>query len=483
MRLFHNAWIAGSPPARGGILVDGGRIAAIVSPAQERELLAGSDTEAVDAGGHYVVPGFFDAHIHLRALAARRLRCDLSRADSAADAAARLAAFAADHPAADAVVGVDWDESAWNDPAPPTRGMLDGVDATRPVFARRVCGHVGVANNILLRALQGGESARFTDVAAGVLTEDAVWEANRLTAPPRDAVVDAFPAAVRDLHALGITGVCDIVMPGTVEDVRDGLAASAPLRAEALVVGSAADLERARAQCGRGSPLTPTGVKHFADGSIGARTAALREPYADAPTLGELLLDIDALAAAMRDAAGAGAVCAVHAIGDRAVHAVLSAFEGLAQRPRLRIEHAEVLDDGLIARIAAAEIPLVVQPNFIRNWGGVDGLYRRRLGERRWRMTNPLRSLAAAGVDVRFSSDGMPPGPLYGLDGAIHHPLSNQALPPAQALSRYLSAPLETGVNADLTLLSSDPLAADPGALAVAGTVVAGECVFRAGNT
>jgi hypothetical protein len=206
-----------------------------------------------------------------------------------------------------------------------------------------------------------------------------------------------------------------------------------------------------------------------------------------------LLLDEGALGAIYRECAQRGLVCAVHAIGDRAVAAAVAARRGVGGDGwRLRIEHAEVLDDVLIDEIAAAGIFLSVQPNFIRNWGGEDGLYAQRLGRDRWSMTNPLRSLASAGVAYAFGSDGMPPGPLFGIGGAVRHPVPGQSIAPAAALERYTGCggaipghECEGGAigrdrRADFAVLSANPLLADPDRTAVRWTVVGGEVVFRA---
>src|SRR5262245_26911757 len=138
------------------------------------------------ATGRFVCPGFVDAHFHLIALANKSLRIDLSGAASAADVLARFARSRE----SDATAGVDFDESDWANPALPTRHDLNAVSATQPVYARRVCCHVGVANDVLLDLLKPRGLERFIDRESGRITEDAVFEANRLTRPP-DAAVSA----------------------------------------------------------------------------------------------------------------------------------------------------------------------------------------------------------------------------------------------------------------------------------------------------
>jgi predicted amidohydrolase YtcJ len=115
------------------------------------------------------------------------------------------------------------------------------------------------------------------------------------------------------------------------------------------------------------------GVKAFADGSLGSRTALMHAAYADAPgQRGRRMMDLGALRAAAARADAAGLQVAVHAIGDRAVDDVLEVFEAVeaanalprrAPAPRggpppplrtLRLEHAQHLSgERAAARLGA----------------------------------------------------------------------------------------------------------------------------------
>jgi hypothetical protein len=106
-------------------------------------------------------------------------------------------------------------------------------------------------------------------------------------------------------------------------------------------------------------------------------------------------------------------------------------------------------------------------------------------------MTNPLRTLESAGVAFAFGSDGMPPGPLFGIGGAVRHPVPSQSLAPTSALARYTGAGgeipghecdggvIERDRRADFAVLSANPLLADPDGVNVRATVVGGEPVFE----
>jgi predicted amidohydrolase YtcJ len=350
------------------------------------------DVRVFDATHKFVCPAFVDAHFHLIALANKSCRVDLSGATSARDVVLRLTAGTA------AYVGVDFDESAWEDGTLPTRSDLNAVSATQPVYARRVCCHVGVVNDALINILAARVSARFVDRESGRITEDAVFEANRLTRPEHSAVATAMDGAIAHLHSLGITAIHDIVDPDTIDVYTAGLRASRrPLRIDAYVHCRASEFEPARARFDAiGGDTRAVGIKIFSDGSLGARTAALHEPYADADTTGELLVERASLREELTACVRQGIACAVHAIGDRALATVLDAMgDAAAPGARFRIEHAEVVGDGELERIQRLGVPLMMQPNFVRNWGGEGGMYERPLGSRALAPQQSVRDPAA----------------------------------------------------------------------------------------
>ncbi len=471
---------------RSSLLVAGGQIVEVIPHGPDRELLQSGRVEGIDVCGQYIIPGFVDAHVHLRALALKDVRCDLGGARSLRELIDTLARFAVDGCGDGAVVGVEWDESGWEDASFPTRVQLDAVSTTRPVYARRICGHVGVVNTAFLRTLEA--PARFVDPDTGLLTEAAVEVANHLSAPPPQTVSDSMEGAIRTLHALGITAIHDIVTPGGIDAYLSGVRRSrVPLRIDALLAGSIDELMSLRERAADIHPdwFRAVGLKLFSDGSIGGRTAAMHEPYADADTRGELLLDAAEMRSTFRRCAGQGLVCATHAIGDRAVAEVLAALDGVDTSGRLfRIEHAEILGEPELEGIVKSGVVLAMQPNFVRSWGGEGGMYHRRLGSDRWSRANPFRTLESRGVDFVFSSDGMPPGPLFGLRGATHHPVPGESIGAMSALDRYTghtraAVKLAPGRPADFVALTGNPLVADTDSVDVDATWVGGVEVFH----
>lgn len=485
------------------VWIQGGRIVDITSVEAAPKESARDDVRVISSPRGFVMPAFVDAHFHLLSLAHKSLRCDLSTTQSAAEVGERLAQYARDHGGEDALVGVDFDESDWRDRSLPTRALLDSIASDRPLYARRVCCHVGVANTALLERLES--PARFIDKESGRIVEDAVFEANRLTRPPAPAQIDAIDGALAHLHALGITAIHDIVDPGTLDVYVAGLRASRrPLRIDVFFHVPAREFATARGQLEplRERGVRALGIKIFSDGSLGGRTAALHDRYSDGDGDGELLVQPAMLQRELESCVREDIACAVHAIGDRALRVVLDAMtvarSATTRQARFRIEHAELIGDEEMNRCKELRIPLVMQPNFVRNWGGEGGMYEDRLGHERWLHHNPFASLTRANVPFVFSSDGMPAGPLFGLRGATLHANGRERIGAADAFYRYTRAAgdvfagweegaagptagrIAPGAGADLVVLSAHPLLTDVDRVRVEATIADGVEVYRA---
>ncbi|MBM4046080.1 MAG: amidohydrolase family protein [Planctomycetes bacterium] len=220
------------------------------------------------------------------------------------------------------------------------------------------------------------------------------------------------------------------------------------------------------------------------DGAIEAHTAALFEPYADAPgELGKLYHTREELAQFVRSAHDAGLQIAVHAVGERAIQQFLDVLEPVLVRSprdhRHRIEHFIVPTADQIARVARLGVAVCAQPTFERLWGGEQGGFARRLGPSRMKRTTPLRSLLDAGALVAGGSDSYvsPLDPLLGIHSAVNHPNPAQRLTVPEALRLFtlhaariafedhLKGSLEVGKLADFVVLARNPLVVAPNRL------------------
>jgi len=471
-----------------------------VGDADKLEDLMQEGDSRFDCGELTLVPGFIDSHCHFMAMGLNTLRVDLSVVPERAALIMALRERAGETREGEWVFGVDFDETKWEgDRTLPTRELLDRLVSDRhPVVARRICGHIAVANTMALERI--GPEWREVDRVTGLLLEDVVLRLSEVVGVTDEEAAMAIALATKRAHELGVTSVVDMGDLRTLRTYRD-LDRRGLLRVRVFCKVQARDLpdlERDDVPPGDlDSNLHLAGVKAFLDGSLGARTAALGEPYSDDPghpdNRGMLLYDAPSLEGLVREAESYGLQLSLHAIGDRAVGMALDAFER-AGRPgnplRNRIEHLEYATPEQLDRMKELRVVASMQPNFIVQWCGPGGMNEQRLGRERARTSEALRDVWSRGIPLAFGSDNMPFGPLYGLHGAVHHPVEEQQLPPMVAMRAYTAGSawavnaerwlgtIERGKVADMALLDTDPdHSQDLRGVRVVATVLGGELV------
>ena len=201
------------------------------------------------------------------------------------------------------------------------------------------------------------------------------------------------------------------------------------------------------------------------------------EPYSDElETSGVLYFSDQELNEFVLRAHQAGLQISMHAIGDRAIHQLLSAYEQAASAwprpdPRHRIEHYSMATREHIRRSAELGLCVSIQTALL-TYQGEDHIFRHRLGEARFRQMYKLADIVAAGVTVVGGSDSFigPMNPLLSVHGAVNHVIPEQSLTPYQALltgtrnpAAFFGRPDEFGTvqpgrRADLVLLEDNPL-------------------------
>ncbi len=488
------------------LAVRGDRLVAVGTDAQA-ERWSGRGTKTVELRGRVVVPGFIDAHAHMADAATEFAWAHLDGTASMSAAIERMRALAQQTPAGGWVVGVDWDEAKWPERRYFLRSDLDQVSTDHPVVAVRMDGHMGCANSRALELaadLMGMEGAEkdAAGVPTGVLKEDPFYTLHERFAPPESVLDAGLRKMAKKAHALGITSVHDIVAARQLRAYQRayrngtlGLRIYAMPRDDLLESLIAAGL-----QSGLGDVWLRLGaIKVFTDGSLGAYTAALREPYEGTPGNHGLLVHSDEeLRGIYRKAHAAGFQVATHALGDAAIAQVVETWEAvLEEMPRWdhrhRIEHLELPDDSLLKRIRASGLFASCQPNFVGQWSGPGDVYETRLGKTRTAGTNPYRRILARRIPMCFGSDGMPYGPLYGIASAVNGFFEDQRITVEDAIRAYTTGgayasfeerakgKLEPDKLADFVVLGGDPFEEPKGIrdLLIHSTWIGGRCVYR----
>ena len=471
IKVLHSGAIHGYPGAD-AIVLERDRIRMIGQADELLPTLPESEgAEHIDLRGRFLLPGFIDAHIHLlhTGLVESGWRIDLMNL-SRAEALEKLDQAAKDR-AGEWIVGDGWDESHWQDRHYLSRSELDKIAPNSPVLAIRMDGHLLTANSLAMERIPDTAPEGLIERDTGLLREKAATEMSGSIRPDHAASIEALDAAARLCHRLGITTVHTMTQLDYFEAFMTG---RQQRQLRITICPDIHSFDKLRAiglKTGYGDTwLRFGGIKMFADGSIGARNAAVSRAYNNGG-LGRLNHEDAVLRNWVKTADRAGWQTVIHAIGDRAIEQVLQTHETLQTDASLRhrIEHFELPQESQLARVKMSGLHLCMQPNFTANWSGPDSMYVDRLGVDRDRMSNPLRLVRDADIPLAFGSDGMPTSPLYGLHGAIHGAYPGQRLTIEEAIDCYTVAgarfefeedekgSLQPGKLADLVVLDQDP--------------------------
>jgi len=374
------------------------------------------------------------------------------------------------------IYGRGWDQELFEESRWPTRWDLDDVVKDRPVVLVRICGHAAVLNSKALELIKPWELyPKFTHMESGAPTgivfEDAVtYVLSKLleTVDTRQLIV----GALKELFRNGIAGASSMSCNEDEIKALEKLALKAGvLPAKISCYPDYAERDNVGGDV-RGW-VEITGFKLYSDGSLGARTAYLKEPYNDEPSVrGILLTDRRVIGEAMIETSRRGLKLAIHAIGDGALDEVLEAARAIGVRG-FRVEHASITWDEQIDALREFLAYVVVQPRFrVSDWW-ID----RRLGSR-VRMAYRFKSMVDRGVKVALSSDAPvePLDPNETIKAAMSmcwQPacFKEEALDMKEILLAYTrvaaeasggalvdSGVLEKGYNADFTVSRLNPL-------------------------
>jgi predicted amidohydrolase YtcJ len=403
--------------------IGGGRIVGIGSRDYiERKFIA---PKKVDLLGQPVLPGLIDAHCHLFGLGLARLTVDLDGAQSADDAAARVAGRVKESGPGQWVRGRGWDQNKWPGRSFPGHELLDRAAPAHPVYLVRIDGHACWVN---ARAMEiAGVGRQTVDPAGGKIIRDA---SGRPTGVFIDAAMDliykfvpgpteqemreAIHRATEECLSCGLTSVQEMGIDEQQFELYKRMIDEGkfPLRVYAAIDGPGELWDRMKkdgALIGYGdNRLTVRAMKLYADGALGSRGAALIEPYSDDPQeRGITSISEEELQKIVDESIRHGFQVCVHAIGDRANRIVLNAYEAALQKGsytdrRLRVEHAQVLTGEDIPRFKKLGVLPSMQPTHCTSdmyWAEA------RLGPRRIRRAYAWRSLLDSGVIIPGGSD------------------------------------------------------------------------------
>jgi predicted amidohydrolase YtcJ len=499
----------------------------------------GPDTAVVDLQGHFVMPGFNDAHMHLTEAGFKKLTVDLTGARSLEEFRDRIRKRVETAEPTEWITGSGWDETLWPVKELPTRWDIDEVTTDHPVFLVRIDGHVAVANTLALKMArvtlasklpEGGEIGRdATDQPNGILRETAQSMVQSIIpSPTPDKRRQAIEAALQDIASSGVTSVQDYSFDSDSAGQWQNFQIFEQLERDGKLTARISEwlpfqdpldvLKQHRAAHPQSDPMLHTGMlKAFMDGSLGSHTAAMLQPYADDPKNSGLpQYETAKLNEMAKERALAGFQLGFHAIGDKGVQMALDAFAEAeksshtagvkapdgSQNYRFRVEHAQVTNPAEVARFRELKVIASMQPSHV--------LSDMRWAESRLGSTRAAHSYAWAeflnhGVTLAFGTDYPvePVNPFRGIYAAVTRKSEDgkqeyypaQKLTIEQAIAAYTTGSafaefdekqkgtLAPGMLADFIVLDRDLTAIQPERILdthVLQTVVGGKTVYEA---
>ncbi len=400
--------------------------------------LIDDSTDVVDAGGQMVVPGFNDSHVHMIDGGYSLLAVQLRDVTNKADFISRIGAYAKTLPHGVWITGGLWNHQNWGGELP-TSSWIDSVTPNNPVWLSRIDGHMGLANSEAMKragingqtkAIAGGEISRndkgeFT----GILKDNAMAAiTTKIESPPASIKDKAMEAAMKLYASCGITSMQNLGYDWAEQEVFQRAHDQGKLTLRIYSNMPLSDWKKLSdlvKNKGRGDKwLRIGGLKGYVDGSLGAHTAAMLEPFIDKPgDNGLLITPLDSLYTFIQNADASGLQVMVHAIGDRAIRTQLEIFDSVAKvngprDRRFRIEHLQHIHPDDIKRVADLKVIASMQPYHAID----DGCWAEKyIGLNRSKTTYAFKSLLDAGATLAFGSDWFvaPPSPLEGIYAAV----------------------------------------------------------------
>ncbi len=397
-----------------------------------------------------------------------------------------------------------------------TRTDLDAISGTRPIYVTHANGHAGIANSAALRlagideTVKDPSGGKFRRDASGRLDGILLEMAHEqvLAASPQPTIAEMTQAVLdagQHMASVGIGAATDMMtgaydMLSELKAYGDAARQGCPVHLRLYlqwkhVFGPRAVAAGVLQEAIEALPrdrVKVCGIKIFADGAIASATAAIYGKYSGAEATGprisrnangaaefsnrevsgQLIYSQDRLRKMVLTAHEAGFNVATHAIGDYAADLVMDAYESTGEPGRHRLEHAMILSDGQIERIAKARTRVTFQPEFMVRFGPA---YQRQLGPERAARLERARSVLGAGIPLSFSSDQpiVTGDPMVGMRTAVNRPEGfdpAENVTPLEALTLYTSAAAEAngdgetmgslnpGMWADYLVSESDPL-------------------------
>ncbi|MCJ7507217.1 MAG: amidohydrolase [candidate division Zixibacteria bacterium] len=401
------------------VAIEGNRISKVINGS---EFKRDSKSQILDLKGKTVIPAFCDSHVHLLLLALSLNQIDLNKAKSLKQVLSLIKDKTKKSKPNEWISGRGWNINQWSTKKFPDKKSLDKISPCNPIALSSKDEHLLWVNSFALKLASinettsdpiGGEIERYpnSNEPTGILKEEAMRLVRRiLNKPNSEEFRKMFCEAVQNAYKFGITSVHNFDGGATNHLFEEMLSKEGKLPLRILeffkdekleeFINSNIPIET------KNEYLRIGGIKLFADGALGSRTALMFEPYENTKNnLGIEVTDSDKLKSMVSKANILGLNVAIHAIGDKGVHNALDAIEHSIRENKKyyanRIEHAQLVKPSDLKRFKNLKVTASVQPIHatsdrdmaIKHWG------------KRCVNAYRLKSFLNNGIRVIFGSD------------------------------------------------------------------------------
>lgn len=416
----------------------------------------------IDLDKRLVLPGLMDSHLHLYNWSVRELMPPIRETKTIADFLSVVDQYMLNlEPSTSFVYLSAWNEEQFEEKRRPSLIELNQVSHGIPLLCSRICGHVGLANQALLDQINWKvwreKNKSFVGVDSegkpnGIITEDFY---NHVLGLVEDDTFEEKKRkilfALKHLAKLGIQDFAsNDVYLGSDEEFWTVLESvydenpHLPNYFAQICLSSWEEIPAflaLQAKYQDHEKITISQVKLFKDGSLGGRTALLREPYKDMETFGADLIPYEELLHWFQAAENYQVTLVLHAIGDRALEDIVHAYveimgDKAPHNPnRHSIIHAQIHDRHLLHKLHASGLGILTQPMFaVSDWDMAES----RLGER---LENAylFKTAWKMGIHEGFSSDSPVESnnPYHTIAAAMSHPLAEESFQFNEALKLH----------------------------------------------
>lgn len=393
-------------------------------------------TEIIDLGGKLVLPGFNDSHMHLLNYGNFLKNIDLTGTTSLDEIIQKVKSILDKNSLKKDqwIKGRGWNDDYFQgDNRFPNRYDLDKISTEYPIILTRACGHIAITNSKALELAYitkdtkqpvGGEfDIDENGEPLGIFRENAIELINNaIPEPSVEELKDMLLVAIKKANAYGITsvqtddfGVISYANYEKIitayEELKEEGKLSLRVYEQCLVQDSSrleGFLDKGY-NTGYGDEFFKIGpLKLVADGSLGARTAALTSPYKDAPhTYGIPVFSQEGIDHLVDIAHSRGMQIAIHAIGDKAMYMAFESIEkALNNSPkndhRHGIVHCQITDRYLLNKFKELDMIAYIQPIFLDyDWKIAES----RVGPELIKTSYNWRTLVDSKVNIACGSD------------------------------------------------------------------------------